>query len=50
MDGNNIFAIVFLCMMLYGPLVAHFLTHGLDALAEKFVEHVDSYINKEKDI
>lgn len=50
MDENNVFSIVFLCLMLFGPLVAFFLTYGLEPLAEKFVEHVESRINKEKDI
>lgn len=42
MDGNTVFALIFMAAVAFGPLVAAFLEYGLDPIAEKIVKHIES--------
>lgn len=47
MDGNTVFALIFITVVAFGPLVAAFLEYGLDPIAEKIVERIESHNKKD---
>lgn len=47
MDGNSVFALVFIGCVVFAPLVAVILTYGLDPIAEKIVDYIDKRIKKD---
>ena len=50
MAGHEVFALVFIAVVAFGPLVCVFLEYGLDPIADKIVKYIDSRNEKEKDI
>ena len=47
MEGHQVFALVFIAIVVFGPLMLGFLEYGLDPIAEKLVKHIDKRIEKE---
>ena len=48
MDGSTTFALIFISFVVFGPLVLMFLEYGLDPIAKKLVDYIESRNNKEE--
>lgn len=48
MDGSTVFALIFISIVAFGPLVCAFLEYGLDPIAKKLVDYIESRNNKEE--
>jgi hypothetical protein len=49
MDGNTIFALVFISVAILGPLVLAILDSGAEVLGQKIVDYMNSQNNKEEE-
>ena len=50
MVEGTIVALAMVCAAVYGPFIMALLERGLDPLAEKLADYVESRINKKEDI
>ena len=49
MESHELFALAFIAVAVFGPLIAVFLEYGLEPIVNKMVKYVDARNKREKD-